>query len=144
MGKPPMTLITLGDYNGDRFRYQGKTFVKLHTVDAAVINVTPGQVPALEVPGGLMTALPATLRVIPVPPGSIDFALESTKDIIDELFSRFDHGVFTALRIGYPQSQQFATTTRWHGNGHTCIGMVMDTGIVIQQQLRQNATPGEL
>ena len=144
MGRPPMTLLNLGDYKGIRFRYQGATFVKLHSIDPAVISIPPGQVPAMEIPSGLVTTLPASLAVTPVPAGSIDFALESTKDIIDELFSRFDHGVFTALRVGHPKSSQFSTTTRWHGNGHTCMGMLMDTSVVIQRQLRKNAQPGEL
>lgn len=144
MSNPPATLTPLGNYQGRRFRYRGETFVKLHDVDEAVISIPIGQIPVMEIPSGLVTILPASELVIPVPAGSIDFALESTPDIIDELFSRFDHGVFTAVRIGFPKSAQFSTTSRWSGNGHTCMGLAMDTTAVIQRQLRNAAKPGEL
>ncbi len=144
MSNPPATLTPLGNYKGPRFRYKGETFVKLHTVDEAVISIPWGQVPVMEIPSGLVTVLPASELVIPVPAGHLDFALESTPDIIDELFSRFDHGVFTAIRVGFPKSAQFSTTSRWSGNGHTCMGLAMDTTVVIQRQLRNNDTPGEL
>jgi len=142
--RPPVALTNLGEYSGERFRYNGETFVKLHTVDGAVISIPPGQIPVLEIPGGLVTVLPASEMVTPVPAGCVDFALESTTDIIDELFSRFDHGVFTAVRVGFPKSAQFSTTSRWSGNGHTCMGLATDACMIIQQQIRSKATPGEL
>jgi len=143
MKSPPVTLTKLGDYKGQRFRYKGYTFVKLHSVDTNVINIPPGQVPALEVPGGLLTALPAFEMVTPVPPGSVDLTLESSDDLVDELFSRFDHVMLAGMRIGHPKPAQFSNVTRWHGNGHTCIGMAWDIAGSIRDDMRKRRRPGD-
>jgi len=141
MKPPPVTLTNLGNYSGHRFKHQGRTFMKLHAVDTHVINTPPGQIPVLEVPEGLLTTLSAGEMVIPVPPGSVDLSLESSNDLVDELFSRFDHIILAGMRIGHPQPTQFSHATRWHGNGHTCIGMAWETATCIQREMRERSEP---
>ena len=61
-----------------------------------------------------------------------DIQLISTKDLIDEVMNRFDHAVFSGMRVG-SQGRDSYTARRWLGNKATCSGLCSQLQYVINK-----------
>lgn len=52
----------------------------------------------------------------------------STRELIDELFARCDHGVVAIFKDNYPVPGHRSRTYRWTGNEHTAAGLAFEVG----------------
>lgn len=75
-----------------------------------------------------------------MPPLDIKFV--NTDELINEVFNRYDHVIFTGIRDGYDGKDTIRKTRRYKGNSETCIGLCERMSIVIHddESDREDAT----
>ena len=52
--------------------------------------------------------------------------LASTDELLNELFSRFDHIGVCGLRVSSVKNQKMVSMRRYKGNAHTVVGLTQD------------------
>ena len=72
-----------------------------------------------------------------------DLELVSTDDLLEELLSRVDHGIFSALQTGTHGGNNHTYIGRWTGNTHTCIGLGADLNRRMLDDIRSRSTDAE-
>lgn len=61
-----------------------------------------------------------------------DIQLIPTDDLIIEILNRFDHSVFTGMRVGLHGGDCY-TARRWKGNKATCSGLCSQAQYMINK-----------
>jgi hypothetical protein len=70
-----------------------------------------------------------------------DLSLVLTRDLIDELVRRFDHGGICLMKtLG---EDQHLYCRHWFGNRHTALGLMADCQSRIIESLRQDQSSAE-
>lgn len=57
--------------------------------------------------------------------------LEDTDDLLLELFSRFDHAVFSGFLTTNEKEREHLVRRRWKGNSMTCAGLCQELSISV-------------
>ncbi len=55
---------------------------------------------------------------------NLDLKLVPTSDLLEEVLHRFDHAVFSGMRV--QNNNDIDTMGRWHGNSFACAGLAVD------------------
>jgi hypothetical protein len=71
-----------------------------------------------------------------------DLTLALTRDLIDELICRFDHGGFCLMKtlVEGTEDDEHLYCRHWFGNRHTALGLLADCQARIIDSLREDQT----
>lgn len=68
-----------------------------------------------------------------------DIGLVPTKDLLDEIFSRFDHAIFSGMRVQNDSS--IDNLGRWNGNSFACAGLAAAAQIKCLNDFEEKSRP---
>jgi hypothetical protein len=60
-----------------------------------------------------------------------DLELAETDDLLNEVFSRFDHACFIGMREQEYGEKTHGFIRKWKGNSHACSGLCQDLSLLI-------------